>query len=173
MKYLKPVQIIYKVLHILSQIAFVCCIIGVVCCVIGGAAVLALPDLIDDPAFTAELYEETGVEDIRSLGWVVIASATAVAFGAVSVYFTKAYLKHELILGTPFDHQSAKELFRAGLVAIIAPVVSSVVMMIFVSVLGIKGDVSVSVDITGGVAMLLLSYLMHYGADIRNKSEEM
>lgn len=166
-KSLSTLQTIAKVAKILCKIAFIFCIVGGIGCLLGlltllvfGADTFEAIDLLEsNPFYTGVLGCIVGV--IACIGEAIVA------------YYGERYFAHELQVGTPFTQDGAKEIFRLGIMSIIVSVAISVLTGIVYGIFMILDpaitdfDVSVSVSLTTGLVLLLLSVIFRYGAEIR------
>ncbi len=170
MKSLKQVQTIAKVLHILTLIAFVCTIIGAIGTLLGAAAMLLVPLLGDE--LVSLVLTETGAADIADIILSLIATCIYLVGVIVSLWFVCRYFKNELAEGTPFTHRGANELCKTGILNLAIPFVTMLLASIVTAVSGAgNGLVKIEWNATTGIAMILLSFLLHYGADLAGNAE--
>ncbi len=165
MKSLQNVQVIAKVLYIFSVIAFVCTIIGAVGCFIGACVMLLAPLLGEE--LVSLILTETGAQSIAELPAALFAVCIYLIGGIFAAWFVLRYFKHELADGTPFTHRGAKELCKTGILNLAIPFGTMILASIVIAVAGVsEGLIRVEYNATTGVAMILLSFLLHYGADL-------
>ncbi len=122
------------------------------------------------------------------LGAILLALAVTVAGAAVVLGFVDSYFKYELAVGTPFTHRGANKLLRIGILGLAIPVGTSLLTSIIVSTAtnilisafpeavaylgGMEISLSFGADLTLGVVALLMSFLLHYGADVLQEKTE-
>ncbi len=149
MKSLKIVQLIAKVLSVLTKIAFVCCIIAGTLLLVGAIILMTYPEAGVQIAESVDLegiinaYADGSVApaDVRTgvliatpfVGAILLALAITVAGAAVVVGFVDSYFKFELGEGTPFTHRGANKLFTIGILGIAIPVGTAIVSSIIIS----------------------------------------
>ncbi len=172
MKSLKTVQTISKVLSILVKIGFIFTIIGAAGSLIGGIALMVAPYLRED--ILALIVSETGAENLRELGIALQAEAVYLVGVAIAMGFTCSYFKHELADGTPFTHSGADMLKKVGIINLVVPFGTYCISSGILAMLKISENVLENqYEVVTGVAMILLSFVFHYGADLApGKKEE-
>ncbi len=175
---LRTVQTVAKVIKVFTSIFKYVCLVAGVLSFASAFLILIVPEALIGNY--AELYSEfysIGINDkITLFISCVAASIFAIAAGAVYM-FAEKYLKNELIAGTPFTYAGASELKR---LAIISLAVSGGVMVlsgIFMGIIALLNPqimnnsevVEVSMDLTPGLLMLLLSAIFKHGAALRQE----
>ncbi len=165
MKSLDIVQKISKVLHILSIIALVGVIVGAVSLIIGGSALLGVP-YFDDHNAIKLFVMEFGTKYITDLGINLIAESIFLFGLAITLGYIRDYFKHELEDGTPFTHRGANELRKVGIFSLTIPIGALCLTSIVISIAGAEKMITNEYEMTTGVAMILLSFVFHYGADL-------
>ncbi len=168
MKSLNIVQTIAKVLKIICMIAFVFSIVGAAFSLLGALLLIALPNLVD----VAEMEEimQSVVSDVpfsfADLGISMMAAVIIIIGGCVVLGFTYKYFKNELIDGTPFTHRGARELRILGILHMAIPVGTGIIATIVTAFASLSDISSTDTDISLGLALLLLSFVFDYGADV-------
>ncbi len=118
-KNLKILQVLAKIGRILSTIVFVCGIVGAAGCLFGiislasGVEVIKIGDL----TLGGIIENEAGM----SMGtlYTAMACSAIVCGGEIAIAkFAELYFKKELVAGTPFTDDGAKELFRLGIITV-------------------------------------------------------
>ncbi len=165
MKSLKTVQTISKVLGILVKIGFIFTIIGATGSLVGGSALLTIPYLGEN--LIKLIVSEAGSTNATELGIALISECVYLVGVAIATGFTCSYFKKELADGTPFTHSGADKLKKVGIINLVAPfgtycISAGIISMAEVSEYLISNEY----EIVTGVAMILLSFVFHYGADL-------
>lgn len=93
------------------------------------------------------------------------------AEGLVFMY-ARNYFKRELDDGTPFTHSGADELRKLGIRIMAFPLGAIVVSSIVCAVFGVEfADMETSINIGLGVALIFLSFVLHNGAELKEKAD--
>lgn len=178
-KTLNTIQIFAKIGKILSNIAFVFCIIGAAGCAIGlvcyktfegmmlGGIKISgvIADFGDIPMSDGTVYTSMIVGLICCVGGIVLTSRYL------------SYFKHELVAGTPFTFEGAKEMFRLGLYGVFVPIITITVSDIAYAIMDIYFDnignleMGDFVSVGTGIVFLGVSFLCKYGAELSEKKE--
>ncbi len=176
MKSLKPVQTAAKVLQVLINVALVFVIIGTVFVLLAGGALLSVGEMSETIASMLSpedlaVFNETFGGSTAAMGTSLLAISVIMIGAAVTLFFASRYFKHELADGTPFTHRGAKELLRVGIIGLAVPAGASLIASIILGVAtkfagGTALDISIEIDLTLGIAALVLSFIFHYGADL-------
>ena len=174
MQSLNTIQALSKAAKIISSILFVCSIVALCLCAAG-----ALSVIFDFGTFNLEnmtvkgiLPEDPGMSDGTLYAFLAQTAIFCVA-AIILTAFAKHYFKRELADGTPFTHGGAKELLRLGVLGAILPSAADLLATIIIGILKkTMSDVVVSdVDMLGyaaiGVALIVMSCLCKYGADLQ------
>lgn len=165
MKSLKTVQTIAKVLSILAKIGFIFTIIGAAGSLIGGGAMLAVPYLGED--IVKLIVSEMGDTNATELGIALISESIYLIGVAIAMGFTCSYFKKELADGTPFTHIGADKLKKVGIINLVAPFGTYCISVGILAMTDISESIlSNQYEVVTGVAMILLSFVFHYGADL-------
>ncbi len=165
MKSLNIVQKISKVLHILSIVAFVSAIVGAVGLIIGGSVLLGIPYFDEHNAIKLFIME-FGAKYITDLGINMIAESIFLIGLVITSGYIRDYFKHELEDGTPFTHRGANELRKVGILSLTIPIGAICLTSIVISIAGAEKMITNEYEMTTGIAMILLSFVFHYGADL-------
>ncbi len=185
MKSQQTVQKIVKVLKVLSTIAFVCLIISSVILLLCGGMLLSVTEelaaefvnyaieLDEEYAFILEQYAALGEEYsylfFQDLGLLLIAEAIIVIGACVVEGFICSYLKGVLADGTPFTYEGAKKLRRVGIIGLALPIGTAMLSAFILAPTFFSGT-DTTVSLTAGIAYILLSYLLEYGAAIEERA---
>lgn len=180
MKSLKAIQTISKVAKVFSSIIFIFSIVGFCLCTLG---ILSM-------AFDIESFKLGGVtfesilQDKADLseGALYAAAAQGMIYCAGTVVlakFSEVYFRHEIDAGTPFTFDGAKELMRLGILFICISIGEEIIASIVTSVLAktftdaAATDMDTTGTVTVGIALIIISFLCRYGAELaENKAEE-
>ena len=160
-KNLTIVQKISKVLGILSKIGYIMSIVGLVCCIVG--LVLSVVGGI-----STQFAQKFDITMKQVIGYCLAGLVICI----VSVVVTKAhkdYFEMEQKVGTPFTAEGAKSFRTLGIMNIVAPLVCIIAVAIIRSVFKINFDYSADGSFGTGIAMILLSFVLAYGAELEEK----
>ena len=164
---LEIVQKTSKVLGILSKIGYICSIVGAVCCLV---AVSILFIAGRNPEIVAKIQEGSKLTIRQTVGACFIGLVYCIS----SILITKWHLNYFLMEqkeGTPFTEEGAKSFRTLGIVNIVVPltavIIASILEAIFKSPHEVRPDVSFGL----GIAMILLSFVFAYGAELEKKAE--
>ena len=163
MKSLQRVQKAANVLRILAKIGYIFAIVGTVSCVLGAI----FCGIFGSNARVQEWLVKEGETFVtREYVCHCICGAIGCAAGIAVAYFTLRFYDQELAAGTPFAKTLVKGIRKLGLLHILLPLAASIVVAIVSSAMHTKVDFNASGSITAGIAYLLLSLPMDYGADL-------
>lgn len=179
MESLKTIQTLFKMGKVLSKIVYICCIIGIVGCAAGMVSIpFADTGILKIGGVTIYglIVNRAGI-DLNSL-YPLMTGAVIVCIGnAVTAKFAERYFAHELMAGTPFSLSGAKELLRLGILTITVPLGTLILAQIISGVIAefiqcgetfrLDGGDSVAL----GVMFIFMSMLCKYGAELREKNE--
>ena len=173
MKSLNRIQIIAKVLRVLCVIGFVISIIGAVGCVLG----LSLFNVVKDLPITKDRATVMQVLEKRNIPEYMVYTYLAVALAdcGVSIFICKyneLLFKTEIMEGTPFTMSFVKNMRKNALVNILVSIGFIVLVGIVIGIvkvlMGYDGSESINLVNTFayGIAMLILSLFVEYGAEV-------
>ncbi|MBQ9162963.1 MAG: hypothetical protein IJX74_06775 [Clostridia bacterium] len=179
-KSLKTVQVFFKIAEIVCLVLFIFSIIGAVGGLVGASLLFTLGNMelpgIGD-SISGMIMSESGLSY-----WDTCYSCVAAVIGCVGmgiVYkFAHVYFKNENAVGTPFTYEGSKELLRLGILAMAIPMA---VYMLTDLVWGICFLLApyeftlvneFSADITGGLMLLIASFVFKYGAELNEAKEK-
>ena len=172
MSSLDKIQKLSKLGKILCSIVFVFCVIGIIGSVVGIAFLAAGVDAIHIEGVTLKSIVQTnsgtsiGTANIYMVVAIILCSGEAVI-----AKFAEHYFKGELLDGTPFNMERAKELTRLGIITIgvsivtemVAAIVYEIMSFIFVNTdsleIGNWGSVGI------GITFIIVSLICRYGAE--------
>lgn len=166
-KNLKVVMGICKVLSILSKIGHVFCIIGIIGCAIGLSALIVTELVHVDISKYVVDYTDTTVNG--AIASCMVGLLVSIA-GTITTKLHNSYFLMVRKVGTPFTKESAQGFRTLGIINICVPVglaiISAIVFAIFkagTSEFDFVNSCSV------GITMILLSFVLGYGAEIEEK----
>ena len=157
-KTLSNILTVFKVVRVIAKVVFILCIIAGAGCLFGLAA---LP------------FER--IPSVTELSYFAcIAGACVCAGEAVFAYLAEKYFQSVINEGTPFSLDGAKECFRLGIASIIITVavevatgVTAGIVMLLSEAPTLDMDVDVTISLTTGLALLFLSMIFKYGAELQ------
>ncbi len=171
-KTLPNILTVFKVVRIIAKVVFILCIIGGIGCLLG---LLTLP--MAGALAESVLFDEGLDLSAAYLGCIV--GFVACAGEAVFAFLAERYFKNVLNAGTPFTFESAKEIFRLGIISIIISVAIAVIsgiaafaIYLFSAPTTAEFDSSTSVSISTGLVFLFLSLIFKHGAEIQQAYAE-
>ena len=170
-KTLNTIQTISKVLKVISMIVFVASIVGAIICAIGSICIFAIKDISVGEMTITSLIEDAGTSFAEGVLAMITASISCIG-AAILAKFAHTYFTHELEAGTPFTYDGAKELKRLGIMWIACPLIISLlssvafaVYQMFDSSLTSFTDYGVSVDLSVGILLIIMSIIFEHGAE--------
>ena len=178
-KTLKTIQTLAKIGKIFCKIIFICCIIGFCGCVIGIVSLgLGVESFKLGGVSIHSMIESSAGMSQPTLCAYMAVGAVMCAAEAVLCIFAQAYFTKELEDGNPFTLRGAKELMRLGILTIAIPLGTVILCSIGVGIAEslypgmekVSFDDFASVDL--GVAMIVLSLLCRYGAEVKEDARE-
>ena len=165
MKSLQRVQTVAKIFRVIAKIGYVCSIIGVTCCVIG-----AIFCGISGANETIREWIVKNGETFRPKEGVsaCVCAAISCGFGIAICRYNVQYYSAVLAEGTPFTKPLVSKLRRLGVLTIVLSVAEAIVIAVFTACMKTEADYTHASGVATGIAYLLVSLLMDYGADIRD-----
>ena len=129
---------------------------------------------------STDVMKEALVSSVGELGFdltafevgivTIVEGVVMLAEGLLFMY-ARNYFRGGLADGTPFTYRGADELKALGIKTIALPLGATVIGYIVCFVCGVDWELSASIDIGLGVALILLSYVLCHGADIKAKAD--
>ncbi len=172
-------QKLYQIGKILCKIAFICSIVGGCLCAAGIFCLALGLETLKLGGVTFQSLISTQAEMSVGTLYASMAALLIVLSGeAVLAKFAEHYFRRELADGTPFVEESAKELFRLGILTICIPLGSLIVAEIFQAVLAHEFADIVPLHLDGassvalGAMFLVASLLCRYGAQLSAGQKE-
>ena len=164
-KNLKVVQTTARVLEILCRIVFVCSIIGAVGSMVGIITLSLLKTL--GPSVVDRIESETGRTLLQIIGYCVI----GFILSSVEIVVSKMhrdYFIMEQKAGTPFTPEGAAAFRTLGIFDVVVPISLAIVSAIVAAIFKCGRDLRLDFSIGMGIAMILLSYVFAYGAELQS-----
>ena len=174
MKSLVVVQKFCKVAYIIAKVLMILLFVGAgiifssALMMFGLSAVEAFNQIL-----TESLVDFEFDFNAYQLGMLMIATSVITFANGIVFMYIKKYFKNELTEGTPFTHRGADELKFLGIRVVVWPLVASIVASVICSIANIVEEFDVSVDIGLGIALIFLSFVFHYGAELKEKADSL
>ncbi len=162
---LQIIQKTSKVLEILSKICYIFCLVGAIICI---AAVVALSIMCFFPDLVAKVQEDGRYTMLELIG-TTLAGAIICIGELIVAKAHKDYFVMEQKDGTPFTVDGAKAFRTLGIMNIVVPIVISIIVIVFGQIFDSWKNVRMDVSLGLGIAMILLSYVFAYGAELEEK----
>ena len=166
-KSLKLIQTFAKIAHVICKILFIIFVVA------GSICLACIPLLLFQSSGDLSVYfaDVNGVAINLKGGIFILSLSTLVlAAEAVIIKFYERYFRNVVKIGTPFTHAGAKEMRVAGIIDIAISFGASLFMALATEiVMGNLGDgfeFEVSISLGDGLAFILISFLLRYGADV-------
>lgn len=186
-KTLGTIQTIMKIGRAISIIVLVCAIIGMVGSLIGGVCVYAMGEEIinekiemeDGTEITfGELVFDEYLPGIEAVYAMMIGAFIACLVEVIISDRAQKYFKFEIKEGTPFTFDGARKLKNFGIVAIVLPIVGSIITegaIIALSILNpeaLFGDIAFTSSIGTGVMAILIALVFKHGAELNEVQKQ-
>ena len=181
-KNLETIQKVFGVFKILSRVFMILCFVAAGLTLVSGIMVLAGSNVpimkiggvsIYLPVFFDAKDLAFGTENI---GWIMLTAFVATLCEGILFAFAHHYFEVEGKEGTPVTENGAKLTLKLGITAMILSVVSSAVQGIIYEIMKYSElieEFSNTRGVTLGVAMILFSLIIRYGADLeKNRKKE-
>lgn len=180
-KNLETIQKVFGVFKILSRVFMILCFVAAGLTLVSGIMVLAGSNVpimkiggvsIYLPVFFDAKDLAFGTENI---GWIILTAFVATLCEGILFAFAHHYFEVEGKEGTPFTENGAKLTLKLGITAMILSVVSSAVQGIIYEIMKYSElieEFSNTWGVTLGVAMILFSLIIRYGADLEKNREK-
>ncbi|MBE6693738.1 MAG: hypothetical protein E7589_03120 [Ruminococcaceae bacterium] len=179
-KSLKTVQVFFKIAEIISLVLLIFSIIGAVGGFIGAGLIFAVGDLEMpgmDGTVSSIIMSEAGLSY-----WDICYSCVVAVIGCVGMgilyKFAHVYFKNENAVGTPFTYEGSKELLRLGILAMAIPMAIYMLTELVWGICFVFAPYEFtlvneySADMTGGLMLLIASFVFKYGAELKEAKEK-
>jgi len=173
-KTLSTIQTLFKIGKILSMIVFVCSVVaaslslvGIICLAAGAEKVFQIGGV----TVHGIIANKTCITTDQMISAISFCFIVIVA-EAVLAWFAKTYFKRELVAGTPFTLEGAKELTRLGILTIVLPMGANIVAAIVNGILAEflsntwKFDIDNGGSVSLGIMFLILALICRYVAEL-------
>jgi len=165
---LEIVQKTSRVLEIICKVVSILCLVGLIGCMIG-AVVMGIFHFFPDIKHEIEYRSGVGIKQYFGS---CLAGFVACTAGFVAAKAHKDYFAMEQKAGTPFTPEGARAFRTLGIINIALPIGTAVVTAIIEAVFRCLGSVRVDFSIGLGLAMILISFVFAYGAELEKKSSD-
>lgn len=174
MNRLEKIQKIVKVFKILTLIAMILTYVFAGMAMVGAVTFTAVGKEnfmeIFGSTISSEIYSQPGTsyDEVCADLWC---SGIAGLFEGAVLAAVLGYLKTELADGTPFTENGAEKLRKLGITVIILPIISAVVCIAVSKCyhVNMTEDVSNLTELIFGIAMIIISIIFGYGAELESK----
>ena len=177
---LEKIQKVFGVFKILSRVFMIICfvaaglaLVSVILTLTGGNAPIAKIGGVS--IYLPVFFENEPVLGSEKACWVMVAGFVAAACEGILLAFAYRYFAIEQKEGTPFTENGAKLTLNLGITAIVLSVVSSGIQSTIYGVMKISEiskDLSNEWGVLLGVALILFSLIIRYGADLEKNREK-
>lgn len=173
-KSLKTIQVIFQVAKVFSKIAYVMLIVGAVFCLVGIGCLAAGQEAVlkmGDVDIVGIIEQEVEMS-VNEMNVAMVCALIFCVAGIVLAWFSNRYFKRELVAGTPFTFDGAKELKRLGILMIVLPlaaqILNTVVVEIWNEVTAASLELSVDTgsEVAQGILFLVMAVIFQYGAEL-------
>lgn len=160
------VQKTARVLEIICKVVSILCLVGLIGCVVG-AVMVGIFHFFPDVKHTVESRSGYGLRQI--FGACVCGSVVSAA-GFVGAKAHKDYFAMEQKAGTPFTTEGAKAFRTLGILNIALPIGTAILTAIIAAIFKCWGELRADFSLGVGIAMILLSFVFAYGAELEEKA---
>ncbi|MBQ7645472.1 MAG: hypothetical protein IJS84_10670 [Spirochaetales bacterium] len=165
---LKVVQTTCRVLEIICKVLMILCLVGAIASMVG-VVFLSLSYIF--PKLVDKIEDGSGRTVFQIIGECLIGVFVSIA-GVIVSKAHKDYFAMEQKDGTPFTFEGAKAFRTLGIMNIVAPVIASIVAAIIGAIFKCWDDFRLDFSIGLGLSMILLSFVLAYGAEKEQGVEE-
>ncbi|MBR4426624.1 MAG: hypothetical protein IKS77_02890 [Spirochaetales bacterium] len=162
-KNLKVIQTTSRVLEIIYKVVGILCLVGAIGSLIGIAF------LIISGSFPS-IAEKITSESNRTVSQLIGDCLVGFIIAASSFVVCKAhrdFFAMEQKIGTPFTMECAKAFRTLGIIDVVFPISLAIVTSIVSAIFKCWNDIRLDVSIGAGVAMILISFVFAYGAELK------
>ncbi len=172
MKTQGTVQKISKVLYIISKVIMILIFVSAGITLVSGIMMFSMSgmELVDE--IIAEAFVEMDMDYTAfDMGIMMLCEALVLVGEGIVWMYARNYFKHQLDDGTPFTYRGADELKALGIRVIAWPLGAMVVSTVVSVMFGVSFENESSLDITLGIACILLSFVFRHGAELKEKAD--
>ena len=167
-KNLKVVQTTSRVLEIICKVIFILCMVGAITAMVG-VVLLSLSYVF--PKLVDKIQDESGRTVFQIIGDCLIGVAVSIQ-GIIVAKAHKDYFAMEQREGTPFTFDGANAFRTLGIMNLVAPVITTVVVAIIGAIFDCWNDFRPDFNMGLGLSMILLSFVFAYGAEREEGREQ-
>lgn len=162
------VQKTSRVLEIICKVVSILCLVGLIGCIVG-AVVMGIFHFF--PEIKHEIESRSGI-GIKQYFGGCLAGFVACTAAFVGAKAHKDYFAMEQKTGTPFTPEGARAFRTLGILNIALPLGTVILTAIIEAIFKCRGTVRFDFSIGLGLAMILLSYVFAYGAELEKKGAD-
>ena len=163
---LQIVQKTSKVLGIICRVFYILCMVGAIASLVG---VVLTSVAFFFPSLVEEAEKNSGITLFQVMGYCLSGLVVCIA-GIIVNKAHRDYFLMEQEVGTPFTADGAKAFRTLGIMNIIVPVVTMVVVAIISAIFKTR-NLETYGGLGLGIAMILLSYVLAYGAELEERKQ--
>ena len=164
---LRTVQKICHVMEVIYRVLTIICLVALICCVIGVVA-LSICSFFPD---AKSLIEDKSSRNLMQLIGLCLAGFVISMAHFIVLKAHRDFFAMEQKAGTPFTVEGAKAFRTLGIMNIVVPIATTVVASIIGVIFKCRGDFRLEIEVGLGIAMILLSFVFAYGAELEEKKK--
>lgn len=165
---LRTVQKICHVLEVIYRVLSIICLVGLIGCVVGVVTLIICGFF---PEAKSAIEDETGRTVLQIIGYCVAGFVVSMAHFIV-LKAHRDYFAMEQKAGTPFTKEGAKAFRTLGIMNIVVPIATTAAAAIIAAIFRVSGDFRLEAEIGVGIAMILISFVLAYGAELEEKKKD-
>ena len=176
MKSLQTIQKTCKVFQTLTKIAMILCFVGSGLLLLGlicGIVISSTGAVIAGNIET--LYRLTSSASFFEMVGSLLAEFVLTLTDALLFFHAWKYFSAEQADGTPFSHKGADLMKRLGILLIVLPAVSAILAGILCGIFqltqNVEIDLSNGTSLLMGLMLILVSVILHYGAELEENRD--
>ena len=176
MKSLQTIQKTCKVFQTLTKIAMILCFVGSGLLLLGlicGIVISSTGAVIAGNMET--LYRLTSSASFFEMVGSLLAEFVLTLTDALLFFHAWKYFSAEQADGTPFSHRGADLMKRLGIMLIVLPAVASILVGVLHGIFDLTqieaADVGNGTSVMMGIMLILVSVILHYGAELEENRD--
>ena len=176
MKSLQTIQKTCKVFQTLTKIFMILCFVGSGLLLLGlicGIVISSTGAVIAGNMET--LYRLTSSASFFEMVGSLLAEFVLTLTDALLFFHAWKYFSAEQADGTPFSHRGADLMKRLGILLIVLPAVTSVMVGVLHGIFNLTqieaADVGNGTSVMMGIMLILVSVILHYGAELEENRD--
>ncbi len=162
---LSKVQKISKVLGIFCKVLFIITLVGAI---LSLAALVTMFICSHDQELMSKIESSSKYNMTQIIGYCIIAVVTCITH-LIVLKAHRNYFLMEQKVGTPFTADGAKSFRALGIINIVAPILTSIAASIIAEFCKIKDFGHMEAGIGMGIARIVMSFVLAYGAELEKK----